>query len=94
MRKATHSITHIEHKHVLWFVAGAVHEYCDRTQALAPAEHDKRLSYIDSTVEVTLGYMRGVRDLDGSCSDLQCDVAMEARKVFQPRALVAAPQSI
>lgn len=85
MRKATHSIAHIEPKHLAWFVAGAVHAHCDRTGSLSPHETELRKVYIDQTLAVVCGYLSGQRDLDGSCSDMQCDVAMEARKVFRPR---------
>ena len=84
MRQATHSIEHIDAKHLAWFIAGAMHEYCDRSGALAAHETRLRQDYINNPVEVTLGYLKGTRDLDGTCSDMQCTVAMEARKVFKP----------
>jgi hypothetical protein len=86
---AKYKTAHIEPKHVRWFVHGAVHDYCNQTHALAPHEHQKRADYVERTLEVVWGYLRGTKTLDGSCSDLQCNVALEAFKVFKPEPLTA-----
>jgi len=82
---AKYATSHIEPKHVLWFVTGAVIEHCNRL-GVSPRPMDRTAyeGYINETLDVVWGYLRGSRTLDGRCSDMQCDLAMEARKLFKP----------
>lgn len=70
----------VEHKHIQWFVAGAVHEWNHYSGAALSG--DRLQEYIGGTVNVVIGYLQGTRKLDGTCSDLQCTVSLEAEKVF------------
>lgn len=84
MSKLNHrSIDHVEPKHLIWFVNGAVLDYIDRTGALnRQSPHLTHL--IESVMSVVRGYLTGTRFLDGACSDIQCHVAFEAEKLFKP----------
>lgn len=70
----------IEHKHIQWFVMGAIHEWNEASGA--NFDDDGLTGYIGSTVNIVIGYLNGTRVLDGKCSDLQCTIAIEAKKIF------------
>jgi len=84
MRLATHSIAHVELKHITWFVHGAVYAWCDQTNGIAYKDKELRDLYVQDTVNLVIAYMKGERDLDGRCSDLQVVIASEAKAVFRP----------
>ena len=65
---------------IMWFVAGAMLIHANNTDQ--KAQDPNFLLYIYETTEVVLGYVKGTRRLDGSCSDIQCHIALEAKKAF------------
>ena len=74
----------IEVKHLGWFVKGAIADYFEQT-----GMHTERLnseqfrSYYFTTLDRAYSYLKYGRT-DGSWSDLQCSVALEAMKMFLP----------
>lgn len=81
---AKYITSHIDLKHLGWFVLGAVHSYCDHTRALGSHEVGKRMALYSETLEKTWSYLTGDAKLDASYSDLQVSIAEEAFKVFKP----------
>jgi hypothetical protein len=41
------------------------------------------LDFVKRTHDVVYGYLQGEKSLDGTCSDLECNLALEAKKVFE-----------
>lgn len=66
-----------EVKLVKWMVTGACKEYFDRCHNGAWLE-----DYYRSTLDVVWGYLRGTKTLNGSCSDFQCDIALEIKRAL------------
>jgi len=79
-KQPTHDIGHVDPKHVLWFVYGAVADWNQDAQLNAVA----LAKYQQETLAKVNAYMRGEVILDGSFSDLQVVVATEAKFVFKP----------
>jgi len=71
----------LEIDHVRYFVTGALVENFKATGQKIDDVHFDR--YRDQCVEVVYSYLHGKKTLDGSCSDFQCTIALEAKKVFK-----------
>lgn len=73
----------IEGKHLRWFVAGAIALYLKQTAPTEPlgANFDW---LVDDTCNRVHKYLTTNRaqGADGSASDLQCSICLEARKAF------------
>lgn len=82
MKTATHSISHIDLKHLRWFVYGAVAEW-DRASG-ANLGTTSLVHYSSVTETKVLAYLSGITDADASFSDLQCTIALEAKALFKP----------
>lgn len=65
-------------KHVEWFVRGACQEREERDPGFTNDLHQ----FTMSTLTVVWRYLRMQQRLDGTCSDFDCHVALEAEKVF------------
>lgn len=73
----------VENLHLQWFVWGAMAEWA-KHNGVEKLDYE----YVLRTMNVVDGYVRGHRrTLDGSLSDLQCRIAIEAKKVFSKEAL-------
>jgi hypothetical protein len=68
----------VEIKHIQWFVWGAISEW----------KHHNNLTedyyeYSLRTMTIVIAYVQGTRTaLGGALSDLQCSIAIEAKKLF------------
>lgn len=77
------SIDQVERKHLQWFVHGAVTEWSINSGAkLADADLE---AYQFSTMNKVCAYLFNNATIDGSYSDLQAVLALEAAKVFGTR---------
>ena len=85
MTKATHSIAHVEERHIRWFVLGYFMEHMRNTGTGGrPGDQWPGSAYFHETMVRVLAYMQGQVGLDASFSDMQVDVALKAKKLFKP----------
>lgn len=78
------NINGIESKHVTWFVEGAMMGYY-RDMNWCPKEYAR---YTDETIEKVWRYLTdSLTSIDGSYSDIQAHLSLEAGKVFNAVAL-------
>jgi len=68
-------------QHIKNFVTGALVENFKATGQVIGDSHFDR--YAHESAEVVFGYLNGNKTLDGTCSDFQCTIALEAKKVFK-----------
>lgn len=61
-----------ELKHVTWFVHGACHEHYETPTP----------KLLREVTELVWFYLHGSQVLDGSCSDFECTLALDAARVF------------
>lgn len=67
-------------QYVGFFVRGMMMDHAIKTGQKACSESYEH--YIGVTTSVVIAYLQGRKTLDGSCSDIQCHVAIEAKKAF------------
>lgn len=61
-----------------WFVLGATYQHLkEGGQDMAQLE-----PYAQDTLNKVVCYLRGIGRLDASCSDFQCSMGHEAKKLF------------
>jgi hypothetical protein len=79
-------VLNLELKHVGWFVMGMVDDYLLHTERGGEAINGElRRNLYSSCLEAAHQYMRTDQtNVGGLWSDLQCSVALEAKKVFMP----------
>lgn len=70
--------------HVLAWTWGQCIMWNQHMNAFADINHQEFQSFVHRTNNVCWRYIHGRQTLDGSCSDLECDLAMKARTVFGP----------
>lgn len=70
----------LNQKHVGYFVRGLMVDNANLTGQDPSTENYE--FYINDTISLVISHLQGRRTLDGSCSDLQCHAALEAKKVF------------
>jgi len=85
-----------EQKHVIWFVKGAVVDYHNAMRSSSsPYEME---SHSLAVLDTVLRYLNGSIELDGRCSDLECDLALQAKKIFlkkdEVQPMVSTPSSV
>ena len=54
-------------------------EGVDRNAINVPMNAINALQYAEDTLQVVIGFLSGSRELDGGCSDFQCNIALEAK---------------
>jgi len=69
-------------KHVHLFVLGCVYEYFKNMGMQADIGTPRFDFYVNHTVNITIGYLEGTRQLDGGCSDLQCSIGHQAAGIW------------
>lgn len=75
----------VEHKHIQWFVIGALVEWNNITETVEEGEILD--GFIADGANIVIGYLNGTRRLDGTVHDQICIVAHEAAKVFNVEGL-------
>jgi hypothetical protein len=69
-------------KQVRRWVLGACTEWNEQVKQFADLNGVEFRAFVERTANVVIRYIRGQQTLDGSCSDLECTLAIEARHVF------------
>ena len=69
-------------KQVRRWVLGACTEWNEQMRQFADLAGAEFRAFIERTTNTVLRYIRGQQTLDGSCSDLECTLAHEARRLF------------
>lgn len=66
---------------LLTWIRGRILDYYMKVQ---PTESLQMvMAYADRVNDTVYGYLRGHRKLDGSCSDLECDLGLRAYNTFK-----------
>ena len=66
----------------IWVFGACVSWNCETRQFKAPEDMSFML-FMGRTYSVVLKYLKGQQTLDGTCSDLECDLALRAEKIFK-----------
>ena len=69
-------------KHTWRWVTGACIEWNNQVQQFADISSAAFLDFRHRVHHVVYRYLRGQQTLDGTCSDLECTLALEAAQVF------------
>lgn len=75
----------LELKNVRRFVAGACLDHPGRPDEhmnLPPWDQGSFHAFVERTTNVVWKYLHGSQTLDGSCSDFECVLSIEAAQVF------------
>lgn len=76
--------TGYKHKHLLWFVKGALHEHISSINL--PTEGIGFDMELHDTMTKAVESLRGVCTQLGSCANYQREICSEAKLLFQPQA--------
>lgn len=64
------------------WVLGACIEWNETAKQFAPRDVHEFRRFVERVHTIVVRFLRGQQTLDGTCSDLECTLALEAKQVF------------